>query len=309
MGIVGLVIIALGLIGLVAVRAARKAIVDERQVTGYNERQERVSVTKRNPIAPWYTGAGLVALIGVIITAWACYTPVGAGKVGIVYGPSGSVIGQMNAGGFVAPWDHVKQLDTRIQRAEYDNLDVYSKETILARANITVNYHVNPRDARNLIRRVGFNFEQTLMQSRAYNDVKDATVKYAAVQLAPNRENIRKYVAQKLEAELGQYSIQVDAVQVKNIELPATITTPLAKRQAAVINAQAAQNKVKQVEAEARQKVAAAEGTAAANRAIAASVSTSPGYIDYLKAQALLALARNPSTKLVPANAFLNVNP
>ncbi len=212
----------------------------------------------------------------------------------------------MNAGGFIVPWDSVKTLDTRIQRAEYDNLQVYSKETISATADITVNFHVDPKDARGLIRTVGFNYVTTLMQSRAYNDMKDATVQYAATELAPNRENIRKYVVGKLEAELGRYSIQIDAVQIKNIQLPTTITTPLAKRQAAVINAQAAQNKVKQVQAEAEQKVAAAEGTAKANRAIATSVSTEPGYIAYLKAQAMIALANNPNTKIIPSSVFFN---
>jgi regulator of protease activity HflC (stomatin/prohibitin superfamily) len=253
-------------------------------------------------------GAFGALAVGVVLSAallaFKSYHPVDAGHVGIVYGPSGSIVGQMNAGGFIVPWDSVKTLDTRIQRAEYDNLQVYSKETIAATADITVNFHVDPKDARGLIRTVGFNYVTTLMQSRAYNDMKDATVQYAATELAPNRENIRKYVVGKLEAELGRYSIQIDAVQIKNIQLPTTITTPLAKRQAAVINAQAAQNKVKQVVAEAQQKVAAAEGTAKANRAIANSVSTEPGYIAYLKAQAMIALANNPNTKIIPSGVF-----
>lgn len=256
-------------------------------------------------VRQWALGLfGGFLVLGVLLTGFGSYKSIDAGHVGIVYGPSGSIIGQMDAGGFLVPWDHVKQLDTRVQRAEYDNLQVYSKETIAATADITVNYHVDPNDARGLIRTVGFKFAETLMQSRAYNDVKDATVKYAAVELAPNREAIRKYVADKLEAELSRYSIQVDAVQVKNIELPTTITTPLAERQAAVINAQAAQNKVKQVQAEADQKVAAAKGTAEANRAIANSVSTTPGYIEYLRAQALLELAKNPTTKVIPSSVF-----
>lgn len=260
-------------------------------------------------------GGAIAALIGGIVLAFHCYTPIDAGKVGIEYGYSGGIVGQMNGGGFIAPWNHVKQLDTRIQHAEYDNLDVFSKETIAATTDVTLNYHVNPEDAQGLIRHVGFNYEKTLIQSRVYNDVKDATVQYSAVELAPHREDIRKYVVSALSRELSQYSIHVDAVQIKNIALPSTITTPLAERQAAVINAQAAQNRVKQVEAEARQRVAQAqgtakatvaeaEGTATANRAIARSVSQDPGYINYIKAQALLKLAENPSTKLVPSSVF-----
>src|SRR3954447_11530177 len=128
--------------------------------------------------------------VGVVLSAallaFKSYHPVDAGHVGIVYGPSGSIVGQMDSGGFIVPWDSVKTLDTRIQRAEYDNLQVYSKETISATADITVNFHVDPKDARGLIRTVGFNYVTTLMQSRAYNDMKDATVRYAATELAPN---------------------------------------------------------------------------------------------------------------------------
>lgn len=294
MGFIGIVLLVLALVALVVVIAARGG---EKAPTGYRSDRQLVRL--------WAGGAfAFFLFVGVILTGLGSYQSVDAGHVGIVYGPSGSIIGQMNSGGFLAPWDNVKQLDTRVQRAEYDHLQVYSKETIAATADITVNFHVDPKDARGLIRTVGFDFAKTLMQSRAYNDVKDATVKYAATELAPNRENIRAYVALKLEGELRRYSIQVDAVQVKNISLPTTITTPLAERQAAVINAQAAQNKVKQVQAEADQKVAAAKGTAEANKAIAQSVSTTPGYIEYLRAQALLELARNPSTKVIPSSVF-----
>lgn len=289
MGWVGLFIIAVGVIaGIIAV-AGRKKIREEGGDPG---------------IAGLVSGVAL--FIGIALTAWHCYTPIDAGKVGIEYGPSGSIVGQMNGGGFIAPWQSVKQLDTRVQKAEYDGLDVFSKETIEGKADVTVNYHVNPQDAQRLIRTVGFNYETTLIHSRVQNDVKDATVKYAAVDLAPHREDIRKAVATHLDAELAVYSIHVDAVQVNNIALPASITGPLAARQAAVINAQAAQNKVKQVQAEAEQKVAEAEGTAKANRAIADSVSHDPGYIDYIKAQAMLKLAENPNTKIIPSSVFFS---
>lgn len=256
-------------------------------------------------------------ILALLLLAFSAYQPIDAGKVGIKYGPSGSIVGQMNSGGFIAPWDHVKEVDTKIQNVEYDNLDVYSNDTIDAKMDISVNFHVDEKDAQPLIRTVGASYETTLIKSRAYNDAKDATAKYTAVRLTPNRENIRKYVAAKLEDELGKHGIQVDSVQVKNINLPASYLATIQARQSAIINAQAAQNKVAQIKAEAEQRVAKAKGTAdanvveaegqaRANRLIAESVSTDKGYIDYLNAQARVALAKNPATKIIPSNVFFS---
>lgn len=287
MGWIGMVLVVIGVIVLVISKIGAKAIKAEGGEPGIGG-----------------VVGGVLLFIGLALTIWHSYTPVDAGKVGIEYGVSGSIVGQMNGGGFIAPWNSVRQLDTRVQKAEYSGLAVFSKETIEGQADVTVNFHVNPQDAQKLIRTVGFNYVDTLIHSRVQNDVKDATVRYAAVDLAPHREEIRKAVALHLDQELTPYSIHVDAVQVNNITLPASITGPLAARQAAVINAQAAQNKVKQVQAEAQQKVAEAEGTAKANRAIANSVSHDPGYIEYLKAQAMLKLAENPNTKIIPSSVF-----
>ncbi len=47
-------------------------------------------------------------VLSAALLAFKSYHPIGAGRVGIVYGPSGSIVGQMNAGGFLVPWDTVK---------------------------------------------------------------------------------------------------------------------------------------------------------------------------------------------------------
>src|ERR1700712_5946859 len=63
--------------------------------------------------------------VGIVLSAallaFKSYHPIGAGRVGIVYGPSGSIVGQMKHGGFLVAWGSVKTLDTPSQRPRERN--------------------------------------------------------------------------------------------------------------------------------------------------------------------------------------------
>jgi len=69
-----------------------------------------------------------------------------------------------------------------------------------------------------LYRTVGLNFFNVLVESRVIQNFKDETVKYKSVEIAPNRESIRKAVRERLEKELSPFSIEVVDLLLDNID-------------------------------------------------------------------------------------------
>ena len=82
----------------------------------------------------------------------------------------------------------------------------------------SLNYQVSPKAVQNLFRTVGPDYYHVLIEPRVTQNFKDETVKYRSVEIAPNRESIRKSVRTKLEKELSPYSIHIVDLLLDNVD-------------------------------------------------------------------------------------------
>lgn len=263
---------------------------------------------------------GAVALfLWLALTAFCVTTTVDAGKTGVKYewGTSGSIIGELDEGvKFKAPWQGVREINTRTQVAKYEKLVGFSKESQDVFFDVAVNYRPDPAHLSDLLTSVGPNFQDVLMDNRVANWVKAESVKYPIEQVAPNREAIRKNLQAALSSELGPRGILIESVQVTNIDFQPAFKDSILAKQKATQDAQRAEQIVAQKEAEAAQAVAVAQGEADARRiaadaeayansTIAASVT--PTLVDYQRALLLGQLAQGGKLQMVPANSILNI--
>jgi len=140
-------------------------------------------------------------------------------------------------------------------------------------------------------------------------------VKYRSVDIAPNREEIRQATGDALAIELSQFSITVHDLLIDNIDFRAEFKQSIEAKQIASQEALRQQELVAAREAEARQKIAEATGTAEqlrieaqgqadANRLISSSLT--PLLIQF---QALQKLADNVSIALIPSGNGLIIDP
>jgi len=208
----------------------------------------------------------IFVLLFVLWTGAKTFHAVPAGHVGVVY-QFGNIVGQTDAGLVTtAPWQDLKQANVQVQRESFDQLDSFSKETQDVFIKATINYEVSPKDIQTLYRTVGPNYFDKLVPTRVNQLFKDETVKFAAVNIAPNREVIRKEVLARLKAELARYSIQVDDLLIDNIKFSKEFTKSIEDKQIATQEAKAAENRVKTAQAQAQQAIAAAKGQAKAQQ-------------------------------------------
>lgn len=267
---------------------------------------------------------GLLVMIaaGVLLVLWvslhttaASIRQIEAGHVGVVY-QFGSIVGQKDEGlQVIAPWQTMRTASVQVRRAHFENIETFTKETQDVFIDATVNYSVSERAVQNLYRTVGARWFDTLVEARVQNFFKEETVKYEAVDVAPNREPIRKAVLDRLADELAPYSVTVQDLLITNIQFSAAFKSAIEQKQIATQDALREQERVKQREAEAQQAKAVAIGKADALREeargqadanILLTASLSPELIQF---KAVQKLAGNVQIALLPSGQGLIIDP
>jgi regulator of protease activity HflC (stomatin/prohibitin superfamily) len=248
-------------------------------------------------------------LVAALITFIAFGTKaVPAGHVGIV-SSFGAIVDQIEEGvHFVAPWRSVDEVSVRIVSQSFDEMSSFSKESQDVFVTATLNTQVSPDKIQTLYREVGPDYFEVLIKPRVHQAFKDETVSYTSVEIAPNREKIRKNVRAKLEAELSKHSIAVQDLLIDEIRFSELFQGAIEEKQKQTQVALAEQEKVKAERSKAEQVIESARGKAEAvlinatkqaeaNKVLAESLT--PEYINYIYVSKL---APNVSVMMVPTN-------
>lgn len=267
---------------------------------------------------------GTIAMVaaGVLFALWAglhtvaaSVKPIEAGHVGVVY-QFGEIVGQKDEGlQFIAPWQSMKTASIRVQRQRFENISAFSKETQDVFITVAVNFSVSKDQVQTLYRQVGPNWFDVLIEPRVANFLKEETVRYTSVEVAPNREAIRVAVRARLSEDLKARSITINDLLIENIDFSPEFKQAIENKQIATQDALRAQEKVKQSQFEAEQVVETAKGEANAtrerangqadaNKALAASLT--PEVIQF---QAIQKLSDKIQIALIPSGQGVILDP
>ncbi len=231
-----------------------------KKVTAYKEPYKRSISDKIN-----YRGLSVLAqIILVIWVGWHTLTKaiyqIPAGNIGVVY-TFGAITNQVSEGlNFVAPWKDVRVATIQVQRHPFTKLDAFSQETQDVFVKATLNIRVSPTAIQELFRSVGPRYFEVLVEPRVAQIFKDETVKYKSVDIAPNRESIRKAVRERLENELSSRSIEVVDLLLDNIDFNPEFKKAIENKQIASQKALEEEQRVNVAKFQADQKVKTAEG-------------------------------------------------
>jgi regulator of protease activity HflC (stomatin/prohibitin superfamily) len=260
---------------------------------------------KRDEGAFWIAGAFLLVI--VIVGGWGAFRSfhsVEAGHV-LVVRQFGEIVGQRGAGfQTIAPWQTAEEVSTQVEsrqfqmddRAQVSTLDdavrtgpAISVETQPVYAVVTLNYRVSDQAVQRLFTEVGVGFFDKVIAPRVFQVFKNETVKFKSVEVAPNREAIRREVQAELDRQLEDFSIDVVDFLINDLEFPKEFTEAIERKQVATQDALAAQQKVAQSKAEAQQEIERARGQAQAQRLRASALTTKN-----LQFEALQIFKQNP---------------
>jgi len=235
----------------------------------------------------------LLAVAFVSIAFTGC-TVVDSGEVGIEFhkwstdtSDYGGVEGTCKGWVFYNPFTtSVFTYPTFTQRRQYEKLTVNAKDASIFEMDPTIAYHINPEKACAIFTkyRVGVKeLEEGYIRTCIYEAYRTCANQYTSDSLMGNRANFERDVRARLEKSLMAEGFIVEEFTSK-ITPPASLTSMIDAKNAAIQSALKAENQVKEAEANAKIDVAKAEGAAKAmrikadaeayyNKTIAASLS------------------------------------
>lgn len=311
----GIVQFALDAVLFIALLAAIYFLIMGSPARGYKPGIRRIA-----GIAAGLFTLGLLALLSVVI--------VPAGHVAVV-AEFGRVQSEELPPGlhFRLPFaNSVTTVDTKVQGVRFENLAAASREYQDVIMTGTLNVHVDPTKASEIVQNIGLDYSAKIVIPFYTNLVKEVVPQYAIGDILPNRENIRKQTVVKLAEKLLAYGIIVDDIAIENIAFSAAYTGAIEAKQVAQQQVQTEQQILAQKEIQAQQRVVEAEGNA---RAIVANAKGSAeATIENAKGQAeanrlisaglsqqliqytqVARLSPNVQVVYLPADANLFINP
>jgi regulator of protease activity HflC (stomatin/prohibitin superfamily) len=237
---------------------------------------------KRDEGTMWIGGALLAVLI--VVAGWGAFRSfhsVNAGHV-LVVRQFGEIVGQRGDGfQTIAPWQSAEEVSAQVESRKFQMDDrqgiatiedairsgpAVSSETQPVYAVVTVNYRVSEQAVQRLFTEVGADFFDKVVAPRVFQVFKNETVKFRSVEVAPNREAIRREVQAELDDQLEDFSIDVVDFLINDLEFPQAFTEAIERKQVATQDALAAEQRVAQSKAEAQQEIERARGQAQAQR-------------------------------------------
>ncbi len=245
-------------------------------------------------------GIGIVALIVVGVMASAAVQIVDAGHRGVLlhWNAVDVTIPPLDEGlHFVVPFqDTVVNMEVRTLLFVKGTSSA-SKDLQTVTTEVTVNYHPDPESINILYKEVGLNYQNRIIAPAVEEVVKQVTANYNAEELITKRPQVKSDIEAEITKRLNVYNLITEVISITDFQFSSLFSSAIESKVEAEQKALKAENDLRRIEVEARQRAAQAEGIAAANIAeangeaqaikiINEALAQNPNYLEWLKTQA-----------------------
>jgi regulator of protease activity HflC (stomatin/prohibitin superfamily) len=155
----------------------------------------------------------------------------------------------------------VIQVNTQVTKSEADT-SASSKDLQPVSTHVAVNYSVNKEAVYHLMNNIGGAYDSVIIAPAIQEIVKEVTAKYPAEDLIAKRDVVANEVSDLLTKRLAKYDLIVNDINIVNFKFSDAFNQSIEAKQVAQQQALKAENDLKRVEIEAKQKVAQAQAEA-----------------------------------------------
>ncbi len=248
-----------------------------------------------------------IVILFLLLWLWPVGT-ISAGARGVVLN-WGAATGGIKQPGlyFRVPFQqHVVEMNVQVQK-EQVKAEAASHDLQTVSADVALNYHLDAERVVSIYKSVGEDYKIKLIDPAMQEAVKATTATYTAEELITKRDKVREDIKTALATKLDALGLIVDEFNVINFDFSPQFNAAIESKVTAEQNALAAKNKLDQVQYEAQQRVAQADGEAKAI-AIQAAAIQNQGGASYVQLQAIQKWDGHLPTQMIPGSTVPFIN-
>lgn len=167
-----------------------------------------------------------------------------------------------------------------------DSIESLTKEGLKVYLDVTVLYHVIEKDASDVYKNIGLDYDAKIIRTEVRNAIREVTVLYDAKELySEKRGEATSKIITMLRERINPRGIEVEEVLLRNVSLPTLLTQAIESKLTAEQEAQRYDFVLDKEKKEAERKRIEAEGQRDSQKIINESLSNQ--YLQYLYIQSL----------------------
>lgn len=183
-------------------------------------------------------------------------------------------------------------------------LMIPSKEGLNIRSEVSILYNIEPKKAPYILRNLGKDFEESVIFPVFRSAVSDVSARFFAKDMhTGERGTIEDEIQTRMKNILDDKGINIEAVLLKSIQLPPSLSRAIEEKLEAEQQAQRMEFVLEQSRREADQKRIEAEGIRDAQKIIAEGLSRE--ILQFKSIEAFMKLSNSPNTKIIVTDGDL----
>ncbi|WP_068530711.1 prohibitin family protein [Paenibacillus glacialis] len=210
----------------------------------------------------WMSGLVVIILV-VLVLAFNGFSTVQYGHIGLY-----KTFGKLN-NNTLEPGIHMRlpfvqsiiQVNTQVTKAETDTT-ASSKDLQPVSTHVAVNYSVNKEAVYHLMNNIGSSFDVIIINPAIQEIVKEVTAKYPAEDLIAKRDVVAGEISENLTKRLAKYDLIVNDINIVNFKFSDAFNQSIEAKQVAQQQALKAENDLKRIQIEGKQKIVQAQAEA-----------------------------------------------
>lgn len=220
---------------------------------------------------------GGIGLFVVLMFANSIFLTIQPGEKGILFKRFGGGLDLENVynQGFhiISPWNRMYIYDVRIQES-LATMEVLSKNGLTIKCELSYRFQPVSAEIGLLHDNIGFDYHQRIIVPEIRSATREVIGRYLPEELySSKREAIQDEIFQQTSAAIGEKHLTMDAVLIREVVLPTSLQDAIEKKLKQEQESLEYEFKITKAEQEAERQRIEAEGKAAANLIISASLT------------------------------------